>query len=431
MPIRWLHWLPVGLYLFLSFLYMVTIPTGESPDEPGHIQCIEQVAVQGRLPRVEPVPEGERWFSRGRIISGKMCYHMPLYYLLAGGVVAGTAVLTNTPLPYEFSASNPQFPGQSAAMFVRETAVRSAPITVLRFLSVLLGLATLWATHRLTVRLFPEQAMVGVLAMMLVAGWPQVLFLSRAINNDVLATMLSVMLLAVLVDVDKPRRFVTAGVLSALAVLTKLTVFFTVGVVAIVWLVEFTNSPQLRSTYWRVLAVCLVLWLGVALLLWLHPLLRVHFLSGTSSLTSLPERARTMGYWLDVGQQTLSSGWARFGWMNVPAPNWQAYVWWGVIGITAVLGLRHLKMKPSLWLLLFVWLMGVGLTYIRINMTIFQPQFRFILSLLPIVVALSAGGWWHLNQSNVYRRLLMLFLPVFLLFYNVWLLLFVIKPVYQ
>ena len=69
--------------------------------------------------------------------------------------------------------------------------------------------------------------------MTLVAGWPQFLFMSRAINNDSLAVALSVGVLAVLVDVGKPRRYVMASVLAALAILTKLTMIFAIAAIAL------------------------------------------------------------------------------------------------------------------------------------------------------------------------------------------------------
>ncbi len=68
---------PSILYLMLATLYFLAIPLGESPDEPGHIQCIQQVALYDRLPIVDPKPQGE-WWKPGVTLSGRMCYHMPL-----------------------------------------------------------------------------------------------------------------------------------------------------------------------------------------------------------------------------------------------------------------------------------------------------------------------------------------------------------------
>ena len=40
----------IVLYFAFSFAYMIVIPVGESPDEPGHMRCIEQVASDRHLP---------------------------------------------------------------------------------------------------------------------------------------------------------------------------------------------------------------------------------------------------------------------------------------------------------------------------------------------------------------------------------------------
>ena len=67
--------------------------------------------------------------------------------------------------------------------------------------------------------------------MTLVAGWPQFLFLSRAISNDGLALALGAVVLATLVADGRPRRFAWAALPAALAVLAKLSLLFAVGVV--------------------------------------------------------------------------------------------------------------------------------------------------------------------------------------------------------
>ena len=119
--------LPLALYLFLSVLYLLAIPVGESPDEPGHLQCIEQVALYQRLPLTEPAPAGDTWWSRGQILSGRMCYHMPLYYLVAGTILQSTAVISGTNVPFQFPPTNEDF-GAEAALFIHdEPSLWSSP----------------------------------------------------------------------------------------------------------------------------------------------------------------------------------------------------------------------------------------------------------------------------------------------------------------
>src|SRR5690606_23556025 len=100
--------IPLTLYFGLALMYAVTIPAGASPDEPGHLPCVEQVSRLQRIPQIDPPSSGE-WWSPETVLSGRMCYHMPLYYLMAGGTQQIVHRLTNAPLHYQFPATNPQW----------------------------------------------------------------------------------------------------------------------------------------------------------------------------------------------------------------------------------------------------------------------------------------------------------------------------------
>lgn len=439
---NWFIGIATGLYLLLSLVYLWVIPAGESPDEPGHVQCIEQVANEGRLPVVEPEPQGEIWWSRGRIISGRMCYHMPLYYLLAGGSQRLLAAGDSDLLHFEFPPSNPDF-GAAPAMFLHEEKSSpwqlSQPVTLLglRLLSIALGGLLLWATYRVARCLFPGQEAVAAMAMVMVGGWPQVVYLNRAINNDVLATGLAVSILVVLLGIGHPERFVAAALLSALAILTKLTVLFTAVVVVGTWLFEFIILQQQKRRYLRAALLSVLIWGAVLLLIAWHPILRQHWDQSGAAGMVIPARVRTLAYWQDVFVLTLSSGWVRFGWMNVAAPQWHAYVWWAGVALAALVGVyavwqnRFLKHRLLLSITLLLWLAGVALSYIRINISLFQPQFRFALAAVPLLVTFSAAGYLFLLKRHPFWRWgSIVILSFILLGYNLWLVLAVIKPAY-
>lgn len=438
---KWSLLAPVSLYFLLSFVYLFAIPIGESPDEPGHLQCIDQVARYNRIPITQPRPEGDEWWERGRIVSGQMCYHMPLYYLVSGTLQRGLAQVTAEPLPVELPPNNPEW-GVAAAMFAHNDKssflVIAEPVSVigLRLLSMGLGAATLWATYVVAQQVFPTQEAVAVMAATLVAGWPQFLYMSRAINNDVLAMALAAATLAVLLKDGRPNRFVTAAALAGLAVFTKLSMSFVVGAVCVAWLLEFSRRRP-RRPYVRAMLIGIALWTGEVLLLWLHPTLRLHVQQSALSFSTIPAAAWTWSYWRDVFLLTLSSGWARLGWMNLPAPVWHAYIWWAGIGLTAAIGVcLALRQQPAsrqrllLWILA-VWCAGVAVSYARINFNRFQPQFRFALAILPLLAAFSAAGClsW-LKERPRWQVGAILLLSLALLGYNLWFVFTVVGPAY-
>lgn len=433
--------LPVSIYLLLAGLYLFAIPVGESPDEPGHLQCIEQVARYNRLPVMEPMPEGEVWWAHGRIVAGHMCYHMPLYYLAAGTILRGVAATTDSSVTYEFPPTNPRFEPEIAMFLHDKTSfwqlAEPITLTALRLFSIGLGLALVWASYHLTRRLAPEWPLFAVFAAVLVAGWPQIAYLSRAITNDILATTWAVLALAVAAEVGKPRRFVVLAVLASLAVLSKVTMTFIVVVVGLVWVLEFRQYQGQRRAYVWAMVVSVAVWLATAVLLLYHPILREHLAMSNRAFSTIPAQIYTFVYWREFMIMTLSSGWARLAWMNLPAPATHAYLWWGLLTIATVSGYYLLWRKAEtgqqrllLWLCLF-WSVGLVLTYLRINVNRFQPQFRFMLALTPVLAAGTAVGCLYgVRVRPFYQWSLIVSIATALVVYNVWFIFTIVQPVY-
>ncbi len=430
------------MYLFLSGLYLFAIPVGESPDEPGHLQCIEQVAQTNRLPRIDPKPEGDVWWSRGRIIAGQMCYHMPLYYLVAGVTVEIVADISSTDIPFTFPPTNPRF-GPETALFIHDNKpsfwILAEPVTLigLRMMSIALGLVTVAAAYRITRLLNPERPLFAIYAAILVAGWPQIVYLSRAINNDTLATALAVVTLLILVEVGRPYRFVLAALVSSLAVLTKISVAFTVIAVISVWLLEIWLTANDRRTYLRVMLLCGLIWFVTGFVVTQHPLLSQNLARSTVAFSAVSPETWTLAYWKDVFILTLSSGWARLGWMNLPAPLGQAIVWWVFAGLTAVAGLIIIyrqainQQQRLLFYILLIWVGGVVLFYLRINMNRLQPQFRFMLALAPVLTSwMSIGVLYWFRRKYLWQQRVMIGTAVLLFLYNIWFIFTVVQNAY-
>lgn len=445
LSVAWKRWflLPLGLYFLLTAVYLFAIPDGESPDEPGHLNCIEQVTLHNRLPIVDPVPQGDVWWARGRLVSGYMCYHMPLYYLAAGYFQQGIVAVTGASVPFDFPPINDAF-GSTPNLFRHPEKTTfwqlGAPPTVtgLRLLSIVLGVFTLWASWQAAAYFFPRLPFAPLLAATLVAGIPQFVYLSRSLNNDLLATALAVTVLVMLLRVQRPQRFLWIALLAALAVLTKLSMMFVAAAVLAVWALEmWLAAAEERRRYLWALAAMLGIWAATAVLIGAHPLLRDHFRYGLTQFSELSAQARTAVYWWDVLRLTLSSGWARLGWMNLPAPEWHAYLWWIWLLLTAGVGVaaawRGAQTTPARLRLAIaaIWWAGLLASYLRVNSNRLQPQFRFMLPLLPLLAAFSAGGvLWLLQARPVARRLAAPVLGFLLLNYNIWFVFAIVKIAY-
>jgi len=371
-----------------------------------------------------------------------LCYHMPLYYVISGYLQQVVHAVSGAPLHFEFPPNNPDW-GTSLAMFEHGTGTPFSGITepvtmgALRLLSILLGLATVWAAAHLARRIQPDHPLAPVVAATLIAGWPQFLFISRAINNDVLATALAGVLLIVLCEVGRPRRYVWASLLACLIILSKLTMLFAAVVVALAYALEFTAARERRREYILPgLLSLLVFGMLIAFIAW-QPTIRYHFSLTQTVFNRMRPDALALPYWLNVLQLTLSSSWVRFGWMNVAVPDWQAYAWWAFIGLTSILGIRAALAYPRnrsrtiILLIVSVWAIGILASYTRINLNRFQPQFRFAFSLLPLLAAFASAGYLKIAGPSTHRQhVAAILLAITLAVANLWIIVTVVRPAY-
>jgi hypothetical protein len=441
----WSHWryaLPFVLYLVLSAMYLRAIPPGESPDEPSHLQCIEQVTLYNRIPIIDPGPTGTIWWARERIISGLVCAHMPLYYFVAGYTEKLVEITTHTPSHYEFPPNNPGWAnGESPAMFLHSPefpADEPIALGVLRLESIVLGLFTIVAAGIVAKRLAPESIEIPLVAMVLVAGWPQFVFMSRAINNDALATALAVCTLAVLVSVRRPKRFVAASLLAALAILSKITMVFAAAAVVVVFAIEIVSAPRRRAYILPGMISVALFGLTAALIL-LQPTLRLNYDWSQQTIGGANPNAMTISYWGDVLYTSLQSGWARLGWMNVVTPDWQAIAWWSLLLIAGAVGAWaswHTAddQHPARAVLIVcgVWLLAILAGYLRINLNRYQPQYRYAFATIPVFAALASVGLnTLLRRFGKARGWLAPSLALTLLLANVWIITAIVLPAYR
>ena len=423
---------PILIYLFLATLYLFAIPVGESPDEPGHFVCLEQVAIHNRLPTIEPKPEGENWWSRGRIIAGHMCYHMPLYYIFSGVLLKTVGNISSSEIHFEFPPSNPNGPNPN--MFLHEDKTSflhfPEPVTILslRLFSVLQGLIIVILSFFISTRFFPNISIINILSASLVAGWPQFVFLSRGLSNDILATTFALVVLLILLNQGNAKRFSLATIFSSLAILTKITMLFTLIAVFIVWLLEFwPANTRVKRSYLKSIIFCGLIWLGTSLIIYFNPTLSQNLFNSGSAFSTFSENVLRFSYWIDVFHLTLHSGWVRFGWMNVTVPDWHIYFFWTFASFLSIVGIIKIwgesSHKRKLLIIGFIWLSGLLFTYMRINSNRFQPQFRFVFASLPLLCTFIAAGVFKLlDKRPLLQPLVTITIACILISYNCWVL---------
>ena len=347
MPLRHRATSPLRLilaaYILLAVAYSVVNPLFESPDEIWHYEYVCWLAEGNGLPHPDDVGDAP-WHQEGS--------QPPLYYL--------SAALLTKPIPTDNAAAviryNPHAAIGQAEAWGNRNVMAHGPADqwpwrgvalaahIARFFSIALGALTVFFTYRIGRTIFPARPAIALCAALLVAFNPQFLFLSAAVNNDNLVTMLSAagLLLAVTAlaqrtpqgDQAAPSWQLVAlmGGVAGLAMLSKLSGLFTpllvgAALTIIAW--------RLRS--WRA-------WLGFAALAggtaclvagWYYVRNQILFgdpLALSAMFDILPRRAfpPTTDELLARAQGIWRSYWAVFGWFNVVTADWIYAVFTGL-----------------------------------------------------------------------------------------------------
>ncbi len=211
-------------------------PIFEGPDEIEHYRFVRTMVDTGRLPDPAGQPRGQ--------------YHQaPLYYWLLAPVGlltddADFALIDGHKNPYHPHLI--EIPGSDNKNVYLHHRTEAFPYTgsgvalavhLMRLISVLIGAGTVLAGYAVFRELWPDRPERRLLALGVMAFWPQLLYLSSLINNDNLlflfATLSLLLMLRILRHGPTPRRAVLLGLVLGAALLTKASANMLVIAVAV------------------------------------------------------------------------------------------------------------------------------------------------------------------------------------------------------
>ncbi|HSD84501.1 MAG TPA: hypothetical protein VLG46_11610, partial [Anaerolineae bacterium] len=415
-------------YLALAFGFSVANPIYESTDELHHFRYVRYLQEFGALP--------EQRDDQPRI----QAHHPPLYYLIAALVTA--PIPPDRPALYE-PVHNPyygyryweinddnknqylhgpdeQWPYTGVVLMMH----------VARWVNSVIGAILVWVTYRLALTVFPDRKSFAASATAIVAFNPQFLFMSGAVNNDVIAGLFGSILLWSGVTIIRHgltlRRSICLALAFAFALMAKFNLAFALPLVELALLIAVWPARDwrgfLKANLFIVFLVAIIAgwWFVRNTQLYGEP-------TGVRRMNELwggRNPAESFGLAMSEIPYAWSSFWGRFGYGQIPLPDaiYRGALIVSLIGLTGLIvafmrrQFTRLQVKQLALVIFSALLFAAALFGYMLSSTA-GPMGRFYFPGLSAFGLLLALGWTTLlnaatRQAPSAWRVAHYFIPV-------------------
>lgn len=230
----------IGCFVILAVQYARATPFFEAPDEGAHFLYVHNILEESALPKLPKNREEVIGDDDPTQVWSLERHQPPLYYLLGAALISPTErddvqdYLIPNPLLFIRQLNPPNI-----WLHVPEDSVSgdtATAIWILRIFSLLLSALSLWFIYQTAKLAFPDEALIGLLTLGLVASIPNFIAVSTTVTNDTLVIFLYTMGIYWVVrlwqqeTICKRDVIVLSMILAAIA-LTKLTGLTLFGIV--------------------------------------------------------------------------------------------------------------------------------------------------------------------------------------------------------
>lgn len=292
------------------------------------------------------------------------------------------------------------------------------PLLLMRFWSVLIGAAGVYAVYALGLSLFGARPAPALVAAGLAAFLPMHTVNLSGVTNDGLAELLVTVSLIYAIRTARDatlRNCAILGAFTGLSVMAKSnTIFLFVVAAAAMVIAVRRHEDQAAATlallrgyaaFTGVAVIICGVWWVRNQILYGDPLAQRVFIDLFLRDRATPEYflqrgVSGIGYLLMIAWGTALSFWGVFGQANVYMPEW-FYVGGWLLGAAVVLGLVRASVRGSApwagnraeWAVAAVGIALVVAFYLRFNMIFYQVQARYLFTGIGPLSVIMAAGW--------------------------------------
>lgn len=405
------------IYLALSAGYAVFTPPWESPDEVAHYLYAAQLAERWRPAPPSEIQQVDSFYKDQPYLTSSYEWFQPAIGYLpaalaykAAAVFYPKGVLTQLPA---LSALSPEIPARYNVFIHPEKSIwqtwrANRTLLAMRLVSALSGLVVIAAAFSVGKRLSPQSDWLGLAGAGVIAFLPQFTFINASVRGDTLTNALAALVFWLSARVqfsEKPssKDIFFLGALLGLGLLGKNTFLY---MVPIGFLALFLSAPRFGVNEWKnffKLALFILLpWLAYYLA---FDEARQAFAHTTSMMLKINPDYLNWAYLKTIpGPLLIDLFYARFGWANLSLPwplTGAIFGLWCLgsgLSLTLFLSLAAKTWREPAVKILLLLLAGEVLALmgaLRFNLSIYQPQGRFLFPALLPWAFLGLWGVWQ------------------------------------
>jgi hypothetical protein len=431
-------WIFAALFIILGLGYTTLTPIFENSDETLHYPYVKHLADGQGLPVATP---GQLWNQEGT--------QHPLYY----AIVAASTFWIDSDNLLEHSQRNPHwlFTEVRALINDNQNLVLHGPmdafpyrraalaIHIGRWWSLAFGLLTVVCTFLIARHLFPTNLPLIITATTLTALSPQFIRVSATVSNDSLSAALTTLTMLFawkftepgITKVSQPshsqftihnsqftiHRPLLLGLLTGLALLTKLSSLTTLFLVAFIIFLRLFFLSEIHQSPLKIMARWLVIIVAITVVLtgwwfWRNYQLYGEWLATETHLDLAGRADLSLSEVWRLRAEAERAYWATFGWGQIRPPEWvyRLLFWFtrlGLIGLILALLTKliqgpksyplPLKLKEMNFEKIIILLLWAGLNlflYLRWVMDVGSVSHtRLVFPAIAAISLLLALGW--------------------------------------